>query len=291
MFLTGIADEAARDIDGQIRAHKALDWDTLEARAVDGANIHDLSEADFDRVYGRLQESGMGVCCFSSSIANWGEQITDPFELTLIKVHRAIPRMKKLGTSMIRIMSYAVLKDRGPDDQMEEERFRRLREIHRIFTGEGLTPVHENCMNYGGMGWPYTLRLMENVPGLKLVFDTGNPVFGADCTSPKPYARQSAWEFYQHVKEHVIHVHIKDARWDEGDQEAKYCFPGQGEGNVERIITDLFTWGYDGGFSIEPHMAKIFHEPGVEPDPEVLFNGYLDYGQRLKALVEKQRHK
>ena len=57
---------------------------------------------------------------------------------------RATPRMKRIGTGLIRIMSFAVLKDREPDDQMEEERFRRLRKLHEIFTDEGITPVHEN---------------------------------------------------------------------------------------------------------------------------------------------------
>lgn len=287
MFLTGIADEAALDIDGQIRAHKALGWDTIEARGVGSANIHDLPEAEFETVCEKLQASSMGVCCFASTIANWGEQITDPFEQTLAKVRRAIPRMQRLGTRLVRIMSYAVLMDRATDDQMEAERFRRLREMHRMFTDAGLTPVHENCMNYGGMGWPYTLRLLENVPGLKLVFDTGNPVFGADYTGGQPYTRQSSWEFYEHVREHVIHVHIKDAHWDEAAAQPKFCFPGQGQGDVERIIADLASRRYDGGFSIEPHMAKIFHEPGAEPNPEVLFAGYVEYGRMLNELIGK----
>jgi len=45
-----------------------------------------------------------------------------------------------------------------------------------MFADAGLTALHENCMNYGGMGWQFTLKLLENVPGLKLVYDTGNPV-------------------------------------------------------------------------------------------------------------------
>ena len=49
----------------------------------------------------------------------------------LAEAKRAIPRMQRLGCKLIRIMSYAVLKngDCDADDQMEQERFRRLREI------------------------------------------------------------------------------------------------------------------------------------------------------------------
>ena len=143
----------------------------------------------------QLKEAGITVNCFGSAIANWAKPITDPMDSSLAETRRAIPRMQRLGTKLIRIMSFAVLKDRAPDDQMEAERFRRLRELVALFTDAGITPVHENCMNYGGMGWSYTLRMLENVPGLKLVFDTGNPVFTPDYAKSKPWPRKSDSEF------------------------------------------------------------------------------------------------
>ena len=39
MILTGIADEAGKDIKTQIKAHKELGWDTIELRLVDGKNV------------------------------------------------------------------------------------------------------------------------------------------------------------------------------------------------------------------------------------------------------------
>jgi len=42
MYLTGFADEAATDIDGQIRVTQNLGWKYIEARNVDGKNIYDL---------------------------------------------------------------------------------------------------------------------------------------------------------------------------------------------------------------------------------------------------------
>ena len=39
MYYTGFADEAAPDIDGQIRATKALGWGHIESRNIDGENI------------------------------------------------------------------------------------------------------------------------------------------------------------------------------------------------------------------------------------------------------------
>jgi len=39
-----------RGVDGQIRATKELGWTFIESRAIDGKNIHDNTDMDFDRV-------------------------------------------------------------------------------------------------------------------------------------------------------------------------------------------------------------------------------------------------
>jgi sugar phosphate isomerase/epimerase len=289
VYLTGFADEAAVDIDGQIRATKELGWENIESRAVNGRNIHDISDEEFDVVYGKLSDAGVKINCFGSAIANWGKRIDEPFDSSLEETRRAIPRMQRLGTKLVRIMSFAVLADREPDDQMEEERFRRVRELHRMFTDAGITPVHENCMNYGGMGWTYTLRLIENVPGLKLVFDTGNPVFTDDRTKEKPYPKQSAWEFYSHVKDHIAYVHIKDGFWKAETSECVFTHPGEGDGDVRRIVKDLLNSGYDGGISIEPHLAVVFHDASVQSEESVKYANYVDYGQRMMKIIEESK--
>jgi sugar phosphate isomerase/epimerase len=292
MYLTGFADEASPEIDEQLRATKALGWSFIEARniAVAGAkprNLHDVPEAVFETVCARLDAAGVRVNCFGSTIGNWARSILDPFDLTLAEVDRAIPRMQRLGTKLIRIMSYAVLKDRAADDQEEAERFRRLREIVRRFADAGLTPVHENCMNYGGMGWPFTLRLIENVPGLNLVFDTGNPVGSADRSKPAPEPRQSSWDFYQHVRDHVVYLHIKDGVFE--DDRVRYTFPGEGQGDVRRIVGDLRRRGYDGGISIEPHLKAVFHDPSVQSDAGARFANYVEYGRRMERILAEIR--
>ncbi|MBN1436946.1 MAG: sugar phosphate isomerase/epimerase [Sedimentisphaerales bacterium] len=285
MYLTGFADEAAVDIDGQIRATKELGWENIESRNIDGVNIHDLPDDKFDEVAGKLADAGVKINCFGSAIANWGKKIDEPMDSSIAELERAIPRMQRLGTKLIRIMSFAVLPGWGPDDQMEEERFSRLREIHKRFADAGITAVHENCMNYGGMGWPYTLKLLENVPGLKLVFDTGNPVFADDRTKAKPYPKQSAWEFYDHVKEHIAYIHIKDGYWDTKEDKAVFTYPDEGTAEVPRIMKDLLGRGYDGGISIEPHIAVVFHDDSVKSESQLKYDTYVEYGRRMERII------
>lgn len=290
MYLTGFADEAGMDLEIQIRATRSLGWNQIEARSVQvagfpGGNIHDIDDRAFDRVVEQLAAAAIQINCLGSTIANWSRKIDEPFEDSLAEARRAIPRMQKLGARLIRIMSFAV---RPGPDQMEAERFRRLRELIRMFADAGLTAVHENCMNYGGMGWPFTLRLLENVPGLKLVFDTGNPVSSDDYSRPAPYPKQSAWEFYTHVREHIAYIHIKDGYWDEQQQKAVCTFPGEGRAEVRRIVKDLLARGYDSGISIEPHMAAVFHESTTNrrEDAEAI---YMEYGRRMMQLLESIR--
>ncbi len=287
MIFTGIGDEAGNTIDTQIRATRELGWRHIEARNVEvpgfpKANLHDIPDPAFEIVAEKLAAAGVEIYCFGSTIANWGKKIDQPFDMA--DVDRAVRRMSRVGTRFVRIMSYAV---RDAEDQMAGERFRRLREISKRFLDAGLQPLHENCMNYGGMGWPFTLELLENVPGLKLVFDTANPVFNADRSKPKPWPQQDPWEFWTHVKEHVAHIHVKDAVWNSAKKDADYTFPGEGDGAVRRIVQDALADGYDAAISIEPHVAVVFHDAHVKTSDELMYSSYIEYGKRLVKMVEE----
>ncbi len=284
MYLTGFADEAAADIDGQIKATLELGWKNIESRNICGKNIHDISDEDFDIVCGKLADAGVSINCFGSAIANWAKSIEKPFDADLEEAKRAIPRMQRLGTKMIRIMSYPPFPDRSMDDQMQDERFRRLNILTKMFLDAGLEPLHENCMNYGGQGWQYTLKMLDAVPGLKLVFDTGNPVNTLDRENPGK--RQSAWDFYINVKDHIKYIHIKDAVLDENGN-TKWCWCGEGYGDVERIVEDLVKSGYDGGISMEPHLAFVAHDASVVSEAEFKYNSYIEYGRRFEKILAK----
>lgn len=282
MYLTGFADEASQDLDLQIKATQELGWNAIESRSINGVNLHDLKEDDFERVVDRLGEAGIYVNSFGSTIANWAKSIHDDFDITLREVERAIPRMKRLGSSIIRIMSYARCEG---DDQFKEERFSRLREIVKRFKDAGLQPLHENCMNYGGMSFKHSLELVEHVPGLKLLYDTGNSPFMKDYSKAElPW--QDGLEFYSNIVEHIAYIHIKDSL-NPVDGKEIYTLPGEGQGYVADILTDLKQRGYDGGISIEPHLSTVFHAaPTADVDPKKNYETYIQYGQHLMTLLK-----
>jgi sugar phosphate isomerase/epimerase len=291
---TGFADEAASGIEGQIAATLELGWSSIESRTIDGVNIIDLDDAAFDRAAAALEAAGVRIDCFGSAVANWSR---DPrkeadFRLSLDELKRAIPRMRRLGTRMLRGMSFAYLKDAVPDSpEITRTVIEKVGRLVRLCEEAGIVYLHENCMNYGGMSYEHTLRLLDAIPSpaFSLVFDTGNPVFTENRVGKPPYARQSAWEFYDRVKERVTHVHVKDGVYigpSEGIfPKVRYTWPGEGDGEVGRILADLVARGYEGFLSIEPHMETVFHE-GSASSPEAAKRAtYVEYGRRLMALV------
>jgi sugar phosphate isomerase/epimerase len=291
MILTGIGDEAGNTIDAQIAATKELGWKHLEMRGVEApgfpkANFHDIPDKAFNLCLEKLQEAGISVYCFGSTIMNWAKTVETPWDVTLAEVKRCIPRMQRTGTKFVRIMS---LKPKDDDDRIPPVVFDRVCEATKMFLDVGITPVHENCMNYGGMSWKHALEMLEKAPGLKWVFDTGNPVFNFDRSKTKPWPRQDAWEFWEHVRDHVVHIHVKDATWNPAKNDADYNWPGEGQGRVRDILKDAFARGYDGGISIEPHMVVVFHDANAKASDAETSKNFVEYGQRLEKLIKKTK--
>ena len=276
MFFSGIADEAGKPLEAQIRAHRALGWQHIEIRNVDETTLAYASDAEFDAIHGALQEAGLQVSCFAGQIANWARDIMGPLEKDLDELRRAIPRMRKMETPFIRVMSWAN-KSAVEEAEWRRESIRRMKELARLAEDGGVTLVHENCDGWGGLGPKQTLDLLAEVnsPAFRLVFDTGNVLSHGHDT----------WDYYSQVKEHAVYVHIKD--WSR--EKSAATFPGEGDSEVRRILADLFASGYDGGLSIEPHIKAQVHL-GTESDPKAMYDTYVEYGRRLMALVADIRN-
>jgi sugar phosphate isomerase/epimerase len=289
MILTGIGDEAGANIDAQIKATCELGWKHLEMRLVEvpgypKGNFHDIPEPAFEIAVEKLQEAGIGVYGFGSAIANWAKTVETPWDVTVCEVKRCIPRMQKLGTKFVRIMSF---KPKDDEDKTPPVVFERIREVTKMFLDAGIQPVHENCMNYGGMSWKHGLELLDKCPGLKWVFDTGNPIFNKDRSKSKPWPIQDPWEFWVNVREHTAHIHVKDATVRPGQHEPDYNYPGEGQARVRDILKDAFARGYDAGISIEPHVAVVFHDASVKADDKVVYESYVRYGRQLEKMISE----
>jgi sugar phosphate isomerase/epimerase len=278
-YLSGFADEAGAAIETQICATQQLGWHHIEMRNVlaagfAGGNLHDIPDAAFSCVAEQLHTANIRVNCFGTAIA----KNADTFDYDLRAAKSIAQRAEKVGATLARVMSYPV------HSLPEEEVFRRLREITQVLADGGVQAVVENCHSYAAMSASHAQRLIENVPGAAIVFDPGNCVGFPEYSKDKPYPMQSAWEFYKAIRPHIVHVHIKDARWD-GTK--THTFPGEGEADVKRILADLVATDYDGGISIEPHLENTGLSDDSLSQDERCFHSYVEYGRRLEKLLSE----
>jgi len=284
MILTGFTDEASSDLNKQIQVTQELAWNYISARTIGSANVHEISDQEFDQFCEQLEIHNIKVAEFGTLIGSWSKRIDSDWEITLAEINRCIPRMQKLGVKYARVMSYA--QNNWGEDQAEQERFKRLREIVARFKDAGLEALHENCMNYGGFSADHTLSLIEEVPDLRLIFDTGNPIFQRDRSKADPQPWQNSYGFYQKVKSHIAHIHVKDAIMHSEDGEPEYTFPGEGNAQLDLIFTDLKKENYQGFVAIEPHMGKVFHLNEENKKPEYMYEVYKEFGQRFQTFIE-----
>jgi sugar phosphate isomerase/epimerase len=296
MYYTGFADEAAADLDTQIRATLELGWKRIETRkiVIDGVegNLASIDDATFEKVCEKLKASGISFNCYGSGIGNWATRINQPPDTSYEEMRRAIPRMQRLGIKMVRVMNFPLDEPDFPKSwQYQDEAVKRMKTIIDMVKDTDIVCVHENCSGWASLSYEHTLKLLEKVnsPKLKLVFDTGNPVFDPDVRGEAPYKMQDAWEFYRNVKDHILYVHIKDG-YVEGGQKV-YTFPGEGHGHVRKIVEDLLRNGYDGGFSMEPHMKAIAHDASVQSEADVRYKNYVEYGRRFMKIIDETRKK
>lgn len=279
MIITGISDEAGKDIGTQIRAHKELGWNALELRLHNGINVSttDFTDKDFDEVRAALEEAEMTVTGFGSAIGNWSRSIRGDFAIDINDLKIAVKRMNALGTKYIRTMTWV------PDEKdmvfSKNEGIRRYKELVKIAGDAGILLAHENCTGWGGLSAANMLELKEEVnsPNLVLLYDTGNIVSHGD--DPE--------EFFKGIRGHFDYIHIKDAVFDKakGTHEFTYC--GEGEALVQKILHAVIKEdGYDGVISIEPHVAAIVHEgSGSSKGDEAMYKSYLKYGRKLESII------
>ena len=277
MQCAGFADEVSVDIDQQIAAIRALGWPGIEMRLVGkGRHFDDVTDTEFEVIREKLDRAGIQIVAYGSQIANWSRKISGSFDVDVAELTRVMPRMRKTGTQIVRIMSYP--NDGWADRDWQAEVVRRLRELCRMAEANGIVLGLENCDGWAGKGPEATLACLADVgsPALKLIFDTGNPVtYGQD-----------AWAYYRAVREHIIHVHIKDyVRDPSASGGYRAVFPGEGDGRVRDIVADLKHTGYDGWYSMEPHIVSVVHEgrdaTGNEARAREVF---LQYGKAFEEL-------
>lgn len=240
--ISGFADEISSDTTIQFEAFNNLGIKYFEPRGIDGRNISDLTIEEAMALKEKMDKYGICASSIGSPIGKI--DINDDFEEHKKKLLHTIKIAKILGASYIRIFSFYMKATEC--DKYRDEVMRRMTEMARLARENDIILLHENERGIYGDTPERCKDIFDTVksPNLKAVFDCANFVLiGAETY---PYA-------FELLKEHISYVHVKDAIF-----ESESIVPaGYGEGHYAEITEVLGSAGYDGFYSMEPHLGSF----------------------------------
>lgn len=253
IVLSGFSDEIAPELDIQLAAIREWGLSHIELRAADGVNVSDFSPEKVKEVKAKLAAAGVSVSSIGSPLGKIS--IEEDFAPHLEKVKRTLEIQKELGAPYIRMFSFYLPEGQDP------ARFRGevLERLHRMVEEAAAWDsvlLHENEKGIYGDNAPRCKDLLDQFygPHYQGVFDFANFVQVGQETLPA----------YEMLKPYLAYVHVKDALFADGS----VVPPGQGDGHVKEILSDLIAGGYKGFLSLEPHLTDFMGLAALEQDPQ-----------------------
>ncbi|WP_277031913.1 sugar phosphate isomerase/epimerase family protein [Propionimicrobium lymphophilum] len=272
--LTGFADEIAHDLGEQIELLNKLDIKHVEFRSAWGTKVLDLDDEELKKAKKMLDENGIKLSSVGSDIGKI--KITDPFEDHLKRAAHSVEVAKFFGSPYIRMFSFFMPEGEDPDSYRDEV-LSRTRKMVKLAEAGGVTMLHENEKDIYGDIPRRVIDLITSIdsPNYRAIFDPANYV---QC-HVKPFD-----EAFEQVRPYTDYIHCKDAKADTmklGVEEVVPC--GEGDGQVCEVVAALNEDGYNGFFSIEPHLGQ-FDAFGGLCGPELWTKAY----EALTGIFKEQ---
>jgi sugar phosphate isomerase/epimerase len=240
--LTGFADEISPELEEQLETLGEESIGYMELRSIWNTNVLDLTDDELDRVKSAVAQRGIGISSIGSPIGK--VPVTEPFGPHLERFRRALHVADVMETPYIRVFSFFIPEGHEPGNYREE-----VLDRMGIMAGEaedsGVTLLHENEKQIYGDVPSRCLDILAGVdsPALRAAWDAANFV---QC-GVRPYK-----EGYASLRPYVEYVHVKDAL----SGSDRVVPAGEGDGQLPETLSALRASGFDGFFSLEPHLAS-----------------------------------
>lgn len=241
--LTGFADEISPDLDEQLDTLARESIRYMELRSVWNTNVLDLTDAELDEVRSVVSGRGVSVSSIGSPIGK--VPITDPFGPHLERFRRALDVAAVMEAPYVRVFSFFIPEGQEPVHYREEV-LERMGALAGEAGSAGVTLLHENEKQIYGDVPGRCVDILSGVgsQALRTAWDAANFV---QCGVGHPYA-----EGYETLRPYIEYVHVKDALAGTG----QVVPAGQGDGEIPETLSALRDSGFDGFFSLEPHLAS-----------------------------------
>jgi sugar phosphate isomerase/epimerase len=201
-----------------------------------------------------LAEHGLSVSSIGSPIGKIS--IDDEFAPHLERMRHAIEVANTLGAPYIRLFSFFIPAGTDPDSRREEV-LSRMSALAELAASSDVILLHENEKEIYGDIPRRCLDIVTSVasPKLRLAWDPANFV----QVGVRPFT-----EGYSLLRPHIGYIQIKDAVLSDGT----VVVAGAGDGEVVKTVRALRADGFDGFFSLEPHLAE-YTEFGALSGPDL----------------------
>ena len=239
--LSGFADEISPDLEEQCDLLDSLGIGHIEFRSAWDTNVLDLDDDQLGRVRKTLDAHGIATSSVGSPIGKIG--IREDFEPHLERFRRALGVAAELQAPYIRLFSFFIPTGEDPGAHRDEV-LRRMAALTAMAAGHDVVLVHENEKEIYGDIPERCLDIVESVGSeqLRLAWDPANFV---QC-GVRPFT-----DGYAMLRPHVAYMQIKDAALATG----AVLPAGEGDGELPETVAALRADGFDGFFSMEPHLA------------------------------------
>jgi sugar phosphate isomerase/epimerase len=266
--LSGFADEISPDLTEQCEVATSLGLKYIEVRSAWDVNILDLSPEQLTTMKKTLSAYGLKVSSIGSPIGKIF--IDEDFAPHLDRMRHAADVARELDAPYIRIFSFFLRAGSDPAAHRAEV-IDRMRALVRVAEEADLILLHENEKQIYGDVPARCLDLIRSVgsPYLRLAWDPANFV----QVGVRPYS-----DGYAALRPHVEYMQIKDALAADGT----VVPAGQGDGELAATIRALRHDGFDGFFSLEPHLAAG-HATGGFSGPDLFRTAWRAFTELLKT--------
>ena len=266
--LSGFSDEISPDLEEQCALVRKLGMTHLEFRSAWGTNVLDLDGEQLARATKILDAHGLQVSSVGSPIGKIS--IDEDFDTHLDRARHAVDVAHHFGARYIRIFSFFIPAGEDPDDHRDEV-LRRMTALARIAEQGDVIFLHENEKDIYGDVPRRCVDILATVgsPNLRAAWDAANFV----QVGVRPHT-----EGFAALRPYLEYVQIKDAQLATGEVVAA----GRGDGEVVETIRALRQDGYDGFFSLEPHLSQT-HSLGGFSGPDLFTEAWQAFTDLLKA--------
>jgi sugar phosphate isomerase/epimerase len=241
--LTGFADEISAELDEQLDTLADESIRFVELRGVWNKNVLALTDDEIQKIGAAVSERGIGVSSIGSPIGK--APIDEDFAPHLERFRRALHFAKVLGAPYVRVFSFFIPAGEDPEVYRDEV-LGRMYTLAKEAEAARVVLVHENEKGIYGDVPSRCLDILSQVgsPALRAAWDAANFV---QCGVDHPHRAG-----YDSLRPYVDYVHVKDALAGSG----KVVPAGEGDGEIRETISALHASGFDGFFSLEPHLAS-----------------------------------